>query len=76
MYLSYVFMNCIEIYIFESRNVIESKMVFENVGPGAYFAFGISLPLVAAFVVTHLYDLKGSSKMKEPRESHHIHLLR
>ncbi|HEY7078364.1 MAG TPA: hypothetical protein VH500_01605 [Nitrososphaeraceae archaeon] len=51
-------------------------MVFENVGPGAYFAFGISLPLVAAFVVTHLYDLKGSSKMKEPRESHHIHLLR
>jgi hypothetical protein len=54
----------------------ESKMVFENVGPGAYFAFGISLPLVAAFVVTHLSDLKGTSKMKEPKDHHHIHLLR
>ena len=52
------------------------KMVFENVGPGAYFEFGISLPLVAAFVATHISDLKGTSRMKEPKDRHHIHLLR
>ena len=42
--------------------------MFGSIVPGAYVAFGISLPLVAAFVVTHLTDLKGTSTIKESKE--------
>ena len=69
-------MSFAEIYILRCIVYSKPKMVFENVGPGAYFAFGISLPLVAAFVATHISDLKGTSRMKEPKDRHHIHLLR
>jgi len=44
--------------------------------PGAYVAFGISLPLVAAFVVTHLTELKGTTIIKDPKKDHHMHMLR
>jgi hypothetical protein len=50
--------------------------MFGSIVPGAYVAFGISLPLVAAFVVTHLTDLKGTSTIKDPKKDHHLHLLR
>lgn len=49
--------------------------MFNSLLPGAYVAFGIGLPLVAAFVVTHLTELKGTSE-KNPHKDHHMHLLR
>lgn len=51
-------------------------IMFGNLVPGAYVAFGISLPLVAAFVVTHLTELKGSTIVKDPKKDHNMHLLR
>ena len=62
IYLKDVF--CIETYMFVS------------LVPGAYVAFGISLPLVAAFVLTHLTELKGSSPLKDAKKDHHMHLLK
>ncbi|HEY7572044.1 MAG TPA: hypothetical protein VH796_11815 [Nitrososphaeraceae archaeon] len=50
--------------------------MFGSLVPGAYVAFGISLPLVAAFVVTHLTELKGTTIIKDPKKAHHMHLLR
>jgi hypothetical protein len=49
--------------------------MFGSLLPGAYVAFGIGLPLVAAFVATHLTELKGTS-VKNPHKDHHMHLLR
>ena len=32
-------------------------------GPGAYYAAGISLPLVGWFILTHLRELRGPTKI-------------
>jgi hypothetical protein len=32
-------------------------------GPGAYYAAGISLPLVVWFILTHLKELRGPTKI-------------
>jgi hypothetical protein len=39
-------------------------MVFNVAGPAAYYVAGISLPLVAWFITSHISDLKGTSKTK------------
>jgi hypothetical protein len=33
------------------------------IGPGAYYAAGISLPLLGWFILTHLRELIGSTKI-------------
>jgi hypothetical protein len=40
------------------------KTAFNIVGPAAYYVAGISLPLVAWFITSHISDLKGPSKTK------------
>ncbi len=54
----------------------DEKVMFGNFVPGAYVALGLSLPLVAAFVVTHFTELKGTTIVKDPKKDHHMHLLR
>jgi hypothetical protein len=46
-------------------------MVFHLIGPGAYYAAGISLPLVAWFIATHVSELRGASKTKFKKHEMH-----
>lgn len=65
--MKFIYLRC----VFDDETVMFASLV-----PGAYVAFGISLPLVAAFVVTHLTELKGTTIVKDPKKEHHMHLLR
>jgi len=38
------------------------------IGPGAYYAAGISLPLLGWFILTHLRELRGSTTKIGKRE--------
>jgi hypothetical protein len=42
--------------------------VVSLVGPAAYYAAGISLPLVAWFIVTHLTELRGPTRIRKPEK--------
>jgi len=46
-------------------------MVFNLVGPAAYYVAGISLPLVGWFIASHISDLKGPSKSKFKKHEMH-----
>jgi hypothetical protein len=47
-------------------------MVIELVGPGAYYAAGISLPLVAWFILTHRHELRGTTEARKYKK-HEMH---